>query len=187
MGEQSDKKLMHEAAKGNRAAFAEVFGKYYPGVLNFFWRLVWDHAKAQELAQDVFLKLWRKRRSYRGTGKFSTYLFQIAKNHWVNHLRRKKRYQQFIDTKKEELKREDWDSVPGPDEEVEEREIEEVVRKAIDSLPESLRVPFILSRYNNFKYKDIAGILKISPRTVEWRMARAFEFLGKKLANLKEN
>jgi RNA polymerase sigma-70 factor (ECF subfamily) len=186
MSENSDKETMLKAAAGDKAAFAGLFKKYYPGILNFFWRLVWDHAKAQELAQDVFLKLWKKRRSYKGTGKFSTYLFQIAKNHWVNQLRRKKRFQQFLETRTEELKREDWGTVPGPEKEVEKREIRETVRKAIKSLPDNFRVPFILSRYTEFKYKDIAEILGISPRTVEWRIAQAFHLLGEKLAKLKE-
>ncbi len=187
MEENSDRELMRRAGRGDKSAFAQLFGKYYAGILNFFWRLVWDHAKAEELAQDVFLKLWKKRRSYRGSGKFSTYLFQIAKNHWINHLRRKKRYKEFLDAKSEEMKRDDWGSAPGPDKEVEEKEIEEMVKAAIDSLPEAYRVPFVLSRYNRFKYRDIAEILEISPRTVEWRISEAFSLLGKKLASLKES
>lgn len=187
MTDNSDMELMRKAAEGDRAAFAEIFEKYYSRILNFFWRLVWDRAKAEELAQDVFLKLWKKRKAYEGTGKFSTYLFQIAKNHWVNQLRRKKRFQDFIDTKKEELKRDDWGSAPGPEKEIEERELEETVREAIDSLPENYRVPFVLSRYSKLKYKDIANILEISPRTVEWRISEAYSLLGEKLAKLKEN
>jgi RNA polymerase sigma-70 factor (ECF subfamily) len=187
MEENSDRELMRKAGEGDKAAFAELFSKYYPGILNFFWRLVWDHAKAEELAQDVFLKLWKKRRSYRGSGKFSTYLFQIAKNHWINQLRRKKRYQEFLDTRTQEMKREDWGSTPGPDQELEEKEIEDIVKGAIDSLPDTYRVPFVLSRYNRFKYKDIAEILDISPRTVEWRISEAYNLLGKKLAELKES
>jgi RNA polymerase sigma-70 factor (ECF subfamily) len=187
MSEKTDRDLMGKAAAGDRAAFAQIFKKYYPWILNFFWRLVWDHSTAQELAQDVFLRLWKKRKSFAGTGKFSTYLFQIAKNHWVNQLRRKKRFQDFIDAKKEELKREDRTGVPGPDRELEKKEIEEVVRKAIKSLPDNYRVPFVLSRYNRFKYRDIAEILGISPRTVEWRIAQAFSLLGRKLAKLKES
>jgi len=187
MEENSDMELMRKAGRGDKAAFAQLFSKYYPGILNFFWRLVWDHAKAEELAQDVFLKLWRKRRAYEGTGKFSTYLFQIAKNHWVNQLRRKKLYQEFLESKSQEMQRDDWGSAPGPDTEIEEKEIEQIVKDAIDSLPEAYRIPFVLSRYNEFKYKDTAEILEISPRTVEWRISEAYNLLGKKLANLKEN
>jgi RNA polymerase sigma-70 factor (ECF subfamily) len=186
MNGNSDAELMQKAGRGDKAAFSELFKKFYPGLLNFFWRLVWDHARAEELAQDVFLKLWKKRKSYRGTGKFSTYLFQIAKNHWVNQLRRKKRFQDFLDAKAEEMKREDSSSTPGPEKELEDKEIELRVRKAIEELPETYRVPFILSRYNRFKYKDIAEILEVSPRTVEWRIAEAFKLLGKELADLKE-
>jgi RNA polymerase sigma-70 factor (ECF subfamily) len=187
MNENSDAELMRKAGQGDKAAFSELFRKYYPGVLNFFWRLVWDHARAEELAQDVFLKLWKKRRSYRGTGKFSTYLFQIAKNHWVNQLRRKKRYQSFLETRTQEMKNEDWGKAPGPERELEQKEMEDRVRKAIEELPDTYRVPFILSRYNRFKYRDIADILEISPRTVEWRIAEAFGLLGQKLADLKES
>lgn len=187
MTEETDMELMRRAAGGDKAAFAQIFERYYPGILNFFWRLIWDHSRAEELAQDVFLKLWKNRKAYQGTGKFSTYLFQIAKNHWVNQLRRKKRFNAFLDTKREELKKENWGSTPGPDKKIEEREVEEVVKGAIDSLPENYRVPFVLSRFHNFKYKDIAEILEISPRTVEWRISEAYSLLGKKLEALKED
>ena len=178
---------MSIAAKGDKEAFGQLFNRYYPGILNFFWRLVWDHAKAEELAQDVFLKLWKNRKHYKGTGKFSTYLFQIAKNHWVNYLRRKKRYKAFLDSKTEEIKQESWGSTPAPEEELADKEIEQVVKEAVDSLPETYRVPFVLSRFNNFKYKDIAEILGISSRTVEWRIAEAYDMLGKKLSKLMES
>jgi RNA polymerase sigma-70 factor (ECF subfamily) len=187
MTEETDKELMRKAVEGDKAAFAQIFDRYYRGILNFFWRLVWDNSKAEELVQDVFLKLWKNRKAYEGTAKFSTYLFQIAKNHWINQLRRKKRFHAFLNTKREELRKDDWGSVPGPDKEIEEREIEEVVKEAIGSLPENYRIPFVLSRYQNFKYKDIAEILDISPRTVEWRISEAYNLLGKKLALLKEN
>jgi len=182
-----DKQLMGSAAKGDKIAFSKLFEKYYQGILNFFWRLVWDHAKAEEFAQDVFLKLWKNRRHYHGSGKFSTYLFQIAKNHWINYLRRKQRYKAFLDTRTEELKRSDSNITPSPEKELAEREIEEIVKDAIGELPENYRVPFILSRYNNFKYGDIAEILEVSPRTVEWRISEAYNLLGKKLSKLKEN
>lgn len=184
--ENSDMELMRKVAAGDKVAFAQLFKKYYPGILNFFWRLVWNRATAQDYAQDTFLKLWRKRRAYGGTGKFSTYLFQIAKNHWINQLRRKQRYQKFMDTKVEELRKEEG-TAPAPDVQLEKEELAQMVKRAVESLPENLRVPFVLSRYNRFKYKDIAEILNISPRTVEWRISEAFGLLGSKLADLKES
>ena len=154
MSEETDGELMRKAARGEKAAFAKIFDKYYPGILNFFWRLVWDRGQSEELAQDVFLKLWKKRKAYRGTGKFSTYLFQIAKNHWVNQLRRKKRFREFIEVKTEELRKEGGTGAPGPDSEIEQKEIQNLVRNAIESLPEMYRVPFVLSRYNKlYTYK----------------------------------
>jgi RNA polymerase sigma-70 factor (ECF subfamily) len=175
-----DNYLMGKVKSGDTAAFEELFRKYQHGVLNFFHKLCFSRTTAEDLTQEAFLRLWRARQGYRpDAGKFSTYLFQIAKNCWINYTHRRKRragagkaaaagYTEAI-------------SDTDPAGQAEGAELQRKLQEAISSLPDDLRIPFVLSRYEDLRYEEIGRVLSISPRTVERRVGDAAKLLAKRL------
>ena len=87
---KSDPELMAEFAEGDETAFDMLVKRHQVGLLNFFHRLVWQHALAEDLSQEVFLKLYTHRKDYEPRAKFTTYLYRIARNCWIDYLRRTK-------------------------------------------------------------------------------------------------
>ena len=175
-----DNQLMQRVKTGDTPAFKELFRKYQHGVLNFFHKLCFNRTSAEDLTQETFLRLWRARFSYRPeAGKFSTYLFQIAKNCWINYTSSKKKHARTGETEGAEHVQ----AVAGADpaREAEGAELQKNLREAIESLPDDLRIPFVLSRYENLRYEEIGRVLEISPRTVERKVSDAAKLLAKRL------
>lgn len=182
-----DAALMARVRDGDAAAFEELFDRYAQAVGKFLYHLTWDREKAADGVQEVFLRLWRGARNWNDTGKFSTYLFQIAKNHWINELAKESRRIRPVQTPSSP---DDTDSSPmgnvpdtrpGPDGEVESREAREAVRDAVADLPDKLRVTFILGEFEGLKYAEVADVLDIPVGTVKSRMAAAEKQLRKAL------
>lgn len=175
-----DNNLMERAKSGDDRAFQELFKKYQHGVLNFFHRMCFNQTTAEDLTQETFLRLWRARHGYRSeAGKFSTYLFQIAKNCWFNHADKKKRRTRLDEGEAAEYA--EAGSRADPAGLAESSELQGELRDAIGALPDDLRIPFILSRYENLRYEEIGRVLSISPRTVERRVSDAAKLLAKRL------
>jgi len=173
---QDDNELMLKAMGGDRQAFENLYQRYAQPMLNFFYRLQWNSSFAEEGVQEVFYRLWKYRAKYKPRGKFSTYLFQIAKNYWLNEMKRKR------PQSGNELLLKQKSPKAGPDRQVERKEICDIVRSAISGLPEKERLPFVLARYHGMKYKDIAQVLDISARAVEARILSAMKKLETSLA-----
>jgi RNA polymerase sigma-70 factor (ECF subfamily) len=175
-----DNQLMQRVKSGDTPAFQELFRKYQHGVLNFFHKLCFNQAAAEDLTQETFLRLWRARYGYRPeAGKFSTYLFQIAKNCWINYTDRKKRRARAGEA--EAAEHVQAVAKTDPAREAEEAELQKKLREAIASLPDDLRIPFVLSRYEDLRYEEIGRVLSISPRTVERKVSDAAKLLAKRL------
>ena len=176
---ERDKKLMLQVRGGDMAAFEELHARYSRPVLNFLYRLTWDRAFAEDLTQEVFLRLWKGRGRYRPTGKFTTYLFQIAKNHWLNE--RDKKMRRIAPVSLEAGGAEESNGlrevVPaaerGPMGEVLNHELSVAIAKAVEGLSEKLRLVFVLGQLKGFRYADIADILEIPVGTVKSRMSNA--------------
>ena len=83
--------LMLRAGQGDLEAFESLHRRFGKPVFNFFFRLTWDRQASEDMTQEVFVKLWKAAPRYRPTAKFTTFLFQIAKNHWLNELDRRRR------------------------------------------------------------------------------------------------
>ncbi len=181
-----DVRLMLEFQGGAKASFEALMRKYYPRLLNFIHRFVGQRAIAEDLTQEVFMKVYQAVSAYRPESKFQTWIYTIAKNISLNELRRNKKSTVSLDeplsSQDGELKREVEDpSGVRPDEELLRQETVRAVRQAIHALPENQRMAVILRRYEQFSYEEIAQTMRISVKAVKSLLSRAKENLKNKL------
>ena len=174
-----DKELMLRVRGGDMAAFEELYARYSRPLLNFLYRLTWDRAFAEDLVQEVFLRLWKGRARYRPTGKFTTYLFQIAKNHWLNEREKRNRrispvsLEAGADESSNGLRDAVGSGERGPMARTLDKELGERIAAAVGKLSEKLRLVFVLGQLDGMRYADIAEILGIPVGTVKSRMSNA--------------
>jgi RNA polymerase sigma factor (sigma-70 family) len=175
----SDPELMVLAGQGDEDAYGELFRRHYGNLVAFFYRYRGERSWAEDLAQDVFLRLWKYRASYKPTGSFLGYMLTIARNVWVDQASRRRP----VAVEDEILDSHAGDGIsPEGDAGVSEARLR--VRHALLRLPDALRAPLVLSRFHNCDYREIGRILDISPRTVESRVARATTALAKEIAQM---
>ena len=189
MDRERDINLMLRVKDGDLAAFEALYARYSRPLTNFFYRLVWDRGLSEDLMQETFLRLWRGKKNYRPSGKFTTYMFQIAKNHWLNERDKRNRRISPVsmdaggDAESNGLK----ESLPGkgngPMTENLNRELGEKIAGAVDGLSEKLRLVFVLGQIQGMKYADIGEILGIPVGTVKSRMANAEKALRGRLSS----
>jgi RNA polymerase sigma-70 factor (ECF subfamily) len=169
--EERQKRLRLKA--GDPDAFAELFHEHQPGILNYIYRLSGGNAMlAEDVSQQVFMNFWTHRNEYDLDKPITPLLLTMARNAWLNAAKREE-YR-----KTSELKE---DGVSGQDRGLEKRELEKALEKALAALEEPLREVFILSRYQEMKYAQIAQMLGVSVKTVEARLSRALQDLQKLL------
>jgi RNA polymerase sigma-70 factor (ECF subfamily) len=181
----NDADLMLRFKRGDKAAFESLFDTYHRPIINFCYRLLGNVADAEEAAQETFLKVYQGAKHYEPLAKFSTWLYTIAKNLCLNRLRdtRHERLQeiQSEDSEGNVLEETIPAKTPSPEEECSEKELSDIIKQAVLKLPSSLRMPFILNRYQEQSYEDIAQILGISVSAVTIRIHRAIKILTKQL------
>jgi RNA polymerase sigma-70 factor (ECF subfamily) len=183
----SDAEVMLRVAKGDDAAFDYLVEKYRRPIISFMYRTTHNQATAEELAQEVFLRVYRSRESYEASAKFTTWLYRIATNLAVNNAR---------DTKHERA--ENQVSLDEPDEEsgttmdvadtrlsVEQQLLRNerlaAIRKVVEALPERQRMAVLMHKYQNMDYKEIAAVLKLSESATKSLLFRAYESLRESL------
>jgi len=190
-----DIQLMLEFQQGNKASFEKLLVKYFPRVLNFIYRYLGNKEVAEDLTQEVFIKVFQNASSYHPTAKLQTWLFTIAKNMSLNELRRMKKPIISMEepvrsgtTETEELTRqiEDVHAV-NPHKVMVKEERTAVIRQAIESLPENQRTAVLLRRYENFSYEEIAQTMNLSVEAVKSLLNRAKVNLKESLAPLLKN
>lgn len=158
---------------GDPDAFADFFREHQPGILNYVHRLSGGNAPlAEDVAQQVFLNFWTHRAEYDLDKPVTPLLLTMARNAWLNAAKREE-YR-----KTSELKE---DGASQVDHGLDRKELEKAVEKALAKLDEPVREVFILSRYHEMKYSEIAQMLGISVKTVEARLSRALQDLQKLL------
>jgi RNA polymerase sigma-70 factor (ECF subfamily) len=173
---------------GDMAAFEELHALYSRPLLNFLFRLTWDRSFAEDLTQEVFLRLWKARKRYKPTGKFTTYLFQIAKNHWLNEREKRRRriapvsLEAGADESSNGLKDAVETGERGPMAETLNKELGDAIGRAVETLSEKLRLVFVLGQLDGMRYRDIAEILGIPVGTVKSRMSNAEKAIRGQLA-----
>ena len=158
---------------GDPEAFAELFREHQPGILNYVYRLSGGNSTlAEDVTQQVFMNFWTHRNEYDLEKPITPLLLTMARNAWLNTAKRED-YR-----KTSELKE---DGASGQDRGLERRELETAIEKSLAALDEPLREVFLLSRYHEMKYAQIAQMLGISVKTVEARLSRALQDLQKHL------
>jgi RNA polymerase sigma-70 factor, ECF subfamily len=185
----SDVQLMLDVKAGDEASFDLLLRRYRTPLVNFLFRMVRDSATAEDLAQEVFLRVYRARKQYSPTAKFTTWLFRIATNLALNSIRdnRHKQMETSIDAP-----REDEDAAPMElasretriDEHMIERDRCDFIRRAVESLPEKQRAAVLLHKYEEMDYGEIAKILECSESALKSLLFRAYETLRVQLAPL---
>lgn len=171
--------LFDRIKAGDEEAFELLFRQNYAGLVQFAWGYVRSKAVAEELVQDVFLKIWDNREGMVITGSDEGYLYKSVRNRCIDWSRHSKVVKEW----KREKKREE-EGRAGKGESVSHalhhKMLLEEIEKAIHDLPEKRREVFLMSRYENRTYKEIAEILEISASTVETHMSLALKTLRQK-------
>jgi RNA polymerase sigma-70 factor (ECF subfamily) len=182
-----DAELMLRVKDGDGASFGVLLDKHRTSVVHFLYRMVQNYAVAEELGQEVFLRVYRSRSTYEPTAKFTTWLFRIATHLALNALR---------DGKYERLKdRLDDESTGAPVRQISDRRpnVEqsmvyearlEEVRRAIGALPQKQRAAVLMHKYEEMEYSQIARVLSCSESAVKSLLFRAYESLRAHLAHM---
>src|SRR5215831_13127055 len=184
---RSDVQLMLDVKAGDGASFDFLLQKYRSPLVNFLFRMVRDTATAEDLAQEVFLRVYRARKQYAPSAKFTTWLFRIATNVALNSVR-DTRYQRLsvpLDAPADEERPTAFE-LPARELRVDQKMIErdrmEFIRRAVWSLPEKQRAAVLLHKYEEMDYSEIAKILDCSERALKSLLFRAYETLRVELA-----
>ncbi len=188
---RTDVQLMLDVKAGDTTSFELLLCKYRKPVINFLYRMVRDQAAAEDLAQEVFLRVYRARREYAPNAKFTTWLFRIATNLALNAVR-DTRYQQLEISLDQPARGERADQPgisipdrrPGIEEALMERDRAAYIRRAIETLPEKQRAAVLLHKYQELDYDEIAKILQCSESALKSLLFRAYETLRVQLAPL---
>lgn len=181
-----DSELMLRVRAGDQASFSLLLERHRSPVIHFLYRMVQNQAVAEELAQEVFLRVYRSRETYEPTAKFTTWLFRIATHLALNWIRdnRNARNQESLDEEiVEGAVRQVSDRLPT----VEQRMVRDSrmaeIRQAIETLPAKQRAAVMMHKYEELEYSQIARILECSESAVKSLLFRAYETLRQRLAH----
>jgi RNA polymerase sigma-70 factor (ECF subfamily) len=180
-----DVRLMRLVARGDTASFEKLIERHQSLVIGTVARMLGSNSDVEDIAQQVFIRVWKSAFRYVPRAKFTTWLLKITRNLVFNELRRaKSRGHASIqtETKMEEMQLKD-ESNPAPDASLLESELQEAIEKAIGELPETQRMALVLRRYEEFSYEQIADILDLSVPAVKSVLFRARTELRARLAN----
>ncbi len=187
---EDDIRIMERIRDDDRQAVVELVERYQHELVGFFYHQCWDQLLAEELAQDVFVNVYRARHRYQATAKLRTWLYRIAHNLWIDHIRRQRRGNVSLDAEigGASLRLVDVLEAPGgadPDA-TSEAQIKGRIQQAVAGLPAGQRDVFVLANNQGMKYQDIAEVLGIPEGTVKSRMHSAVRFLRDELQDLVE-
>jgi RNA polymerase sigma-70 factor, ECF subfamily len=182
-----DAELMLRVKEGDGASFGVLLDKHRLSVVHFLQRMVQNHAVAEELAQEVFLRVYRSRSTYEPTAKFTTWLFRIATHLALNALRdgKNERSQERLDDDSSDLPvRQVSDRQPTVEQTLVHQARLEEVRRAVAGLPEKQRAAVLMHKYEEMEYSQIAKVLSCSESAVKSLLFRAYETLRARLAHM---
>ncbi len=170
----TDNDLMEEVRDGRVEKLAVLFERYQTMLYNFFLRLTGNRAASEDLVQEVFMRVLKYRAGYLGDSRFNVWLFQIARNTHIDHLRKQKAALPLDEQHAETPARE-----PRPEAVYEAGEEAELVRRALDRLPVQKREILVLFRFQNLKLREIADLTGVQVGTVKAQVHRALKDLGR--------
>jgi RNA polymerase sigma-70 factor (ECF subfamily) len=176
---RSDGELMVAFQEGDQDAFATLYDRHGRALVNFFYKMCYDRALAEDLMQDTFLKLLRARGKYRPEASFKTFLYTVAKNLWIDRHRSQKAAPKTVSA---ELRVQEDGATLGdlleanaesPVGRLADREAADLVRTALLGIPEAQRIVFVMAEAQGLRYREISDILGIPVGTVKSRMNAA--------------
>ena len=183
----SDAAVMLRVAAGDEAGYNFLVGKYHRAMIHFLFRMVHNQAIAEELAQEVFLRVYRSRESYRAEAKFTTWLYRIATNLAVNHARDTKHERSaqtiYLDAPDEETGTtpDVADDEPSVEQRLMRDERMAAIRTHVMGLPERQRIAVLMHKYQGMDYRQIGEVLKLSESATKSLLFRAYQTLRDKL------
>jgi RNA polymerase sigma-70 factor, ECF subfamily len=185
--EMEDSAIMLELRAGNMSGFDFLIQKYRKPIVNFMYRMVHNQAVAEELAQEVFLRVYRSRETYRAEARFSTWLYRIATNLGVNYARDTRRERAASTVYLDETDSETGttpdvaDDEPTVEASMLRRERLNAIRQHVLALPERQRMAVLMHKYEGMDYKQIGDVLKLSESATKSLLFRAYQTLREKL------
>jgi RNA polymerase sigma-70 factor (ECF subfamily) len=189
-----DVQLMLRFQRGDMEAFQQLFHKYSSSVVNFAFRFLGTQARAEEIAQEVFLQVYRWQKRYEAKAKFSTWLFKIAHNHCLNEVR-KGEYRVSLesfdppdDFEGDERERNLPDTTSAKGEDVlAAKEAADRIRQVLHRIPESQRTALLLSRLEGMSYQEVAEVLGSTEKAVKSLVFRATQSLKEGLRDILDS
>lgn len=184
---ERDAELMLRVKEGDSASFALLLERHRTPVIHFLYRMVQSQAIAEELAQEVFLRVYRSRATYEPTAKFTTWLFRIATHLALNFLRdgKNEKGQESLDGDKDNPSSiQVADRQPTIEQVLVRRVKLEEIRRAVQTLPDKQRAAVLMHKYEEMEYSQIARVLNCSESAVKSLLFRAYETLRSRLAHM---
>lgn len=182
-----DAALMLRVKRGDRAAFSELVNKFKQPVCNFVFRTLRDETESEDVAQNVFLQVWKSRDRYERTAKFSTWIFTIARNLCLNEIRRRSRHPadslEESHAEHQDLPSRQYEDKKNflPTENLLHGELAKKIEEALAELPENQRTAILLCRQEELSYEEIAEVLGCSLSATKSLIHRGREILKNKL------
>jgi RNA polymerase sigma-70 factor, ECF subfamily len=186
-GQMDDATIMLELRTGNMAGFDFLIQKYRKPIIHFMYRMVHNQAVAEELAQEVFLRVYRSRETYRAEARFSTWLYRIATNLGVNYARDNRHERMASTVYLDEADSETGttpdvaDTTPDVETKLLRQERLNAIREHVMALPERQRMAVLMHKYEGMDYKQIGDVLKLSESATKSLLFRAYQTLRDKL------
>jgi RNA polymerase sigma-70 factor (ECF subfamily) len=187
-----DSAIMLAVRAGNDAAFNGLVEKYHRPIIHFMYRMVHNQAIAEELAQEVFLRVYRSRETYRAEARFSTWLYRIATNLGVNHARDTRHERTaptvYLDEQDSETGTtpDVADARPTVEQDLVRAERLKAIRQHVMALPERQRSAVLMHKYQGLDYKQIGEVLKLSESATKSLLFRAYQTLRERLKDFVE-
>jgi RNA polymerase sigma-70 factor (ECF subfamily) len=183
----TDADIMLRVKTGDESAFQYLVEKYRRPMVSFMYRMAHNTAAAEDLAQEVFLRVYRSREGYEPSAKFTTWLYRIATNLAVNHARDTRNERPDKTVSLDEPEQETGQTMDVPDasltaeQSIMRRERLAAIRKKVQSLPERQRMAVIMHKYQQMDYRQIGEVLKLSESATKSLLFRAYESLREQL------
>jgi RNA polymerase sigma-70 factor, ECF subfamily len=188
-GFDADAQLMLRFKNGDAEAFEQLFSRHTSAMVNFVYRFVRDRQLAEELAQEIFLRVYEGAARYRASARFTTWLYKIATNVCLNEIRKPRFravHQSLPEGRSPELHipYDRFDRNNAPEKLLERQAIARAIRDALSRLPDKQRTAFILNKYQELSYVEVADVMNTSEKAVKSLIHRAKEALAESLKTL---
>lgn len=190
-GSGEEKYWIERSRKGDLAAFDKLVRQYEKSVYNTAYRLSGSHDDASDIAQEAFVRAWNNLKSFRGDSAFSTWLYRIVTNVFLDDRKRKRArphrsLDDALDLDESSVQRQYEDPAPGPEAVAENQERQRILEQAIQTLPEAQRVMVVMYHAQGLAYEEISEITQLPMGTVKSRLNRARLALRERLRGVAE-